>query len=128
MGKDKPDLIASHGQTISHISGTSTMQVGNPKYLHNAYNKPVIYNFRLKDIELGGKGAPLIPFLDWLLFNKYKQNILTLNLGGIANISYIPKSGNREHVIGFDTGPGMSLIDEYSKKHFNQIALSQHRR
>ena len=108
------DIIASHGQTISHKDGYSSIQIGEPKFMYREYNIPIIYNFRQADINAGGNGAPLMPFLDWLLFKDKKKNIITLNIGGIANISYINKIGNRDSVIGFDTGPGMALIDEVS--------------
>lgn len=106
------DYVASHGQTISHHDGVSSVQISDPKYLHQTFNVPVIYNFRQADIRLGGNGAPLMPFLDWLLFKNMDKDIITLNIGGISNISYVPKLNKRNDVIGFDTGPGMSLIDE----------------
>ncbi len=108
----KIDLIASHGQTIAHEDGVSTLQIGNPKYLNDTFNVPVISNFRQGDIREGGNGAPLMPFLDWLLFNENEQDTITLNLGGVANVTYIPKYALRSNIIGFDTGPGMALIDE----------------
>ena len=115
----KFSLIAMHGQTISHVNGIKTLQIGDPKYLFNYYKIPIIYDFRSKDIELGGNGAPLVPYLDWLLLRKTEIDTVTLNLGGIANLTYIPMNGNRLDVIGFDTGPGMSLIDEFVNKHWN---------
>ena len=80
--------------------------------MYKEYGVPVIYNFRQADIDVGGNGAPLMPFLDWLLFKGSRENTITLNLGGVANISFIPASGNRKDVMGFDTGPGMALMDE----------------
>ena len=115
------DLIASHGQTIIHESGIKTVQIGNPRYMHDFFKVPIIYNFRQKDIKYGGTGAPLVPFLDWLLFKKMNKNIITINIGGISNLTYVTKDGIRDNVIGFDTGPGMSLIDEYVKHTFNDI-------
>lgn len=109
----KFDAISIHGQTIHHRDKVKSIQVGNPCYLASFFKVPVIYNFRQKDIDLGGNGAPLMPFLDWLLLKKYDKNILTVNLGGISNISFIKKKSVKSDVIGFDTGPGMSLIDEY---------------
>ena len=108
----KVDIIASHGQTISHEDGILTRQIGNSKAMQPIFKVPVVYNVRQADINVGGNGAPLMPFLDWLLFKDSKQNIITLNLGGVANIAFIPSSGSREEVIGFDTGPGMALMDE----------------
>ena len=112
LSKYSFDAIAIHGQTVHHLDKKKSIQVGNPAYLASFFKVPVIHQFREKDVFYGGNGAPLMPFLDWLLFKGQKKNILTLNLGGIANISFIPKKSNRDDILGFDTGPGMSLIDE----------------
>ena len=112
------DLISTHGQTVDHNDGVSTLQIGAPKFLTETFQVPVVYNVRQADIEVGGNGAPLMPFLDWLLFNNGDSTTITLNLGGVANISFIPKSGKRNEVIGFDTGPGMALIDECCKMYY----------
>ena len=114
------DLIATHGQTIAHDDGVSTQQIGDVQYLKKIFQVPIISNFRQADIKAGGNGAPLMPFLDWLLFKEYDQNTITLNLGGVANITYIPKSGKRSEVLGFDTGPGMALIDESCQLFFEE--------
>jgi len=113
LGKRHIDLISLHGQTISHIDKIKSTQIGNPKYLFDFFNVPVCYDFRTLDIALGGTGAPLIPFLDWLMFKNSLSNVITLNIGGIANITYLPINCKRSDVIGFDTGPGMCLIDQY---------------
>ena len=110
------DAIAIHGQTIHHSDKIRSLQVGKPCYLASFFNVPIIYNFRQKDILLNGNGAPLMPFLDWLLFKDKEYSTMTVNLGGIANISFIPMQGVRGDVIGFDAGPGMALIDEYVLK------------
>ena len=112
LSKHQIDYIAIHGQTIHHQNKVRSIQVGCPSYLASFFKVPVIYNFREKDIHLKGTGAPLIPFLDWLFFKDKDLNTLTLNLGGIANVAFIPKQADRKDVIGFDTGPGMALIDE----------------
>jgi anhydro-N-acetylmuramic acid kinase len=113
------DYISLHGQTIHHIDKIKTIQAGDPSYMASFFKVPVIYNFRERDIDLGGNGAPLMPFLDWLIFKDSKKNILTLNLGGISNISFIPKNCNRNQVLGFDTGPGMCLIDQVVYKYWS---------
>ena len=113
------DYISIHGQTIYHKDKVESIQVGNPSYLANYFKVPVIYDFRQKDIKLSGNGAPLMPFLDWLVFKNEDLDILTLNLGGISNISVITRNSEKDKVIGFDTGPGMSLIDECSSKFWN---------
>ena len=119
IGKNIIELIAMHGQTISHINKVKTSQIGNPEYLFKHYKVPVIYDFRSQDIMLGGNGAPLVPYLDWLLSKKIDKSILTVNIGGIANVTYVPSNSKRDRVIGFDRGPGMCLIDQYVQKHWN---------
>lgn len=106
------DLISIHGQTIYHEERVKSIQIGSPASLNKQFKIPVIHNFRLKDIELNGTGAPLMPFLDWLLLKDSKKIDITLNIGGIANVTIVPKNGARDNIIGFDTGPGMALIDE----------------
>ena len=78
------DIIALHGQTISHIDRKSTKQIGDPKYLAEYFKVPIIYDFRSKDILLEGTGAPLMPFLDWLLYKN-------ININTFANINTVKK-------------------------------------
>ena len=116
----KIDIVSYHGHTAKHIEKIESIQLGSPKLLFEVFNVPIIYNFRQKDIILDGNGAPLMPFLDWLLFNGL--DVITLNLGGIANITSLKKNSSVSDVRGFDTGPGMSLINEavsyfYKKKY-----------
>ncbi len=106
------DVVGSHGQTIAHQDGISTLQIGAPKSLSDKIGAPVVYNFRQADINAGGNGAPLMPFLDWLQFRNSKFETITLNIGGIANLTHITPGTLRKEVSGFDTGPGMALIDE----------------
>ena len=117
--KYKIDAISMHGQTVKHIEKKQSIQSGNPKFLYQRFNVPIIYNFRHADIVEGGNGAPLMPFLDWLLFRNYSNDVVTLNIGGISNISFIKQKCDLNDVIGFDTGPGMSLIDEFTFLHWN---------
>tara|TARA_B110000438_G_scaffold147606_1_gene142170 strand:+ start:274 stop:1380 length:1107 start_codon:yes stop_codon:yes gene_type:complete len=112
------DLIGSHGQTIHHISGVSSLQIGNPEYLVKKINVPVVSDFRSADIVAGGTGAPLMPKIDEWLFRNDSSSIITLNIGGIANVTFLPSLAHEE-VVGFDTGPGMSLLDEAYLKKFN---------
>ena len=117
---DRYDLIACHGHTVKHIDKVISIQLISPEMLYNIYKTPIVYNFRESDISHGGNGAPLMPFLDYLLFASSKANIVTLNIGGISNVTYIPNSGNKSKIIGFDTGPGMSLIDKASEIFFGE--------
>jgi len=116
----KFDIIACHGHTVKHIDKILSIQLIDEKLLYHKFNTPIIYNFRSNDIKYGGGGAPLMPFLDWVLFPDSSKEILTLNIGGISNITYIPKGSNRQKVLGFDTGPGMSLVDKTTMKVFNE--------
>jgi len=116
----KIDLISSHGQTIAHEDKKYSIQIGNPKYLNDEFKVPIIYNFRSKDILCGGNGAPLVPFLDWILFKNSKQTTISLNIGGISNISIIQPQAELSEVLGYDTGPGMCLIDRYVKMYWDK--------
>ena len=115
----KINLISSHGQTLSHKDGEYSIQIGNPKFMSEYYKIPVIYDFRFNDIENHGSGAPLVPYLDWILFKNYNKNVISINIGGISNITYIPKKSVESMVVGFDMGPGMCLIDLYVRLNWN---------
>ena len=118
LKKNKIDLISNHGQTISHIDKKYSIQISGSSIITQKFKIPVISDFRQDDIINGGNGAPLMPLLDWYLFNK--SNVITINIGGISNISIIKKNKDRKNIIGFDTGPGMCLIDLYVKKYWNK--------
>ena len=115
--KFKIDLIGIHGQTIYHNGQESSIQIGEPLYISKLLKIPVIYNFRIKDIINKGQGAPLMPIVDGWIFKNAKENIITLNIGGISNISILNKNKN---ISGFDTGPGMSLSDLYCLRYLSQ--------
>ena len=106
------DAVAVHGQTIHHISGEATLQIGEPSFLAQDLGKPIISDFRARDISAGGTGAPLMPIVDSWLFRQEEETVLCLNLGGVANITALPARASGEDIIGFDTGPGMALLDE----------------
>ena len=114
------DLISSHGQTISHKDKKYSIQVGSPEIIYKKTNIPVVSDFREYDIRYGGNGAPLMPLLDWFLFKESNINIISINIGGISNLSLISKNMRRDNIIGFDMGPGMCLIDRYVKKQWNK--------
>lgn len=119
------DFIASHGQTIYHISKksmleSSTLQLGEPAVIAYETGVPVVSNFRAKDIAAGGEGAPLVPFFDFEMFRKYRKNMVLLNIGGIANATFISKTGCIDDVFAFDTGPGNMMINEMMQLLFNQ--------
>jgi len=115
------DLIGSHGQTIYHqpypedclgLGVNSTLQIGDPAVLAQLTGITAIGDFRVADMAVGGQGAPLVPYFDWLFFSRFKKDLLVLNIGGIANFTYIPADGGRTKIRAFDTGPGNMLIDQ----------------
>ncbi len=123
------DIIGSHGQTIQHLpqkaffgkySTTSTLQIGDPSVLAKLTGVVTVGNFRTADVALGGQGAPLVPYFDYLMFRSNSKNRLLLNLGGIANFTYLPANAQINEVIAFDVGPGNMLIDQAIRKFFNK--------
>ncbi len=119
------DFIAMHGQTIWHnpnqMDGfySSTLQVGEPSILAYHFHKKVISNFRVMDMAANGSGAPLIPFVDYMLYKDSHKKIALQNIGGIGNVCYINENASLSDVIAFDTGPGNMLIDGAMKKLYN---------
>lgn len=113
-------LIGSHGQTIFHQgkpvpyfghATASTLQIGEPSVIAARTGITTIGDFRPADMAQGGQGAPLVPYADYLLYRHEKLGRVSLNLGGIANITVIPAFARPEQVIAFDTGPANMLID-----------------
>jgi anhydro-N-acetylmuramic acid kinase len=105
------ELIGCHGQTIFHERG-NTLQIGDGSVLSERTGIPVVSDFRTRDIAAGGRGAPLVPFVDYLMYRDRKLGRVALNIGGIANITAIPPNGRSDQVIAFDTGPGNMVIDQ----------------
>lgn len=122
----KPDFIASHGQTIYHfpkdekldkVSLKSTLQIGESSVIARETGCLTISNFREADIATGGEGAPLVCFADEKWFKPLKKNVLVQNIGGISNVTVVSKDFP---TFGFDTGLGNIMIDYCMNKFFNQ--------
>jgi len=111
--------IGSHGQTIRHVPDTKfpfTLQIGDPNIIAAKTDITVVADFRRRDIALGGQAAPLAPAFHNYLFRDSSETVGVLNIGGIANLTVLPADPSQT-VIGFDTGPGNTLMDAWYQKH-----------
>ncbi len=123
------DLIGSHGQTIHHLphpqkkygkSVRSSLQIGDPSTIAKLTGIVTVGDFRTGDMALGGQGAPLVPYFDFIALRSKTQNRALLNIGGIANITLLPKNCAVEDILAFDTGPGNMIIDALAKKFYHK--------
>ena len=124
-------LIGSHGQTIYHqgaasqflgANTSSTLQIGEPSIIAELTGITTVADFRPADMAAGGQGAPLVPFVDYLLYRHLRVGRIALNIGGIANLSAIPAAAEPRDVFAFDTGPGNMIIDALAS-HFSRGRL-----
>ncbi len=125
----KLELVGCHGQTIYHQGErasflgrriSATWQTGEAAVLAARLGVPVVGDFRVADLAAGGKGAPLVPFLDYLLFRHARRGRIVQNLGGIGNLTAIPPHAAPAEVIAFDTGPGNMVIDQAMEQLFGR--------
>lgn len=114
------DLIGSHGQTIWHQPEICekdgypiryTVQIGEGAVIAGRTGIPTVSDFRVADMAMGGQGAPLVPFSEYLLYRREDETILLQNIGGIGNMTVMPAKAKPEEVYAFDTGPGNMIID-----------------
>jgi anhydro-N-acetylmuramic acid kinase len=121
------DLIASHGQTIYHAPkllhgqqkfGNATLQLGDGDHIAHATGVVTLSDFRQKHIAGGGEGAPLAAYGDFLIFSKRDEDRIMLNIGGIANFTYLPGNLNADEVFCTDVGPGNTMMDALIQQNF----------
>src|SRR5947207_8648902 len=127
--KNKLELIGCHGQTIYHQGDPAlylgkkiscTWQTGEGAVVAARLKTPVVSDFRPADVAAGGKGAPLVPFLDYVLYRDLRVGRIALNIGGIANLTAIPAAAAPSEVLAFDTGPGNMVMDALAQQLFAQ--------
>lgn len=120
IDRQEIQFIGSHGQTIQHLPhagdlagypGRGTLQIGEPAVIAHKTGILTVADFRAADIAAGGQGAPLVPYFDFTFFKHETESRILLNIGGIANFTYLPNSAKIQDVIAFDCGPGNMLID-----------------
>ena len=129
LSMEEIDLIGSHGQTVQHlperaerfgVETGATLQIGDPSVIAQRTGVVTVGDFRTADVARGGQGAPLVPFVDFLLFRHPEHARALLNLGGIANITVLPADPKPGDVLAFDTGPANMLIDAVARAELEQ--------
>jgi anhydro-N-acetylmuramic acid kinase len=128
------DLIASHGQTIFHAPssfhrlegfGNATLQIGDGDHLAVKTGIITVSDFRQRQTAAGGEGAPLAAYGDYLLFGKHTSDTVLLNIGGIANLTYIPANKGFESVVCSDIGPGNTLLNSWVAENFEEMSFDK---
>ena len=115
------DLVGSHGQTLYHVPAAEsyigrpvrgTLQLGEASVISEGLGCPVVSDFRVRDLAAGGQGAPLVPYTEYLLYRRESETVGLQNIGGIGNITVLPRGGRMEDTLAFDTGPGNMVMDQ----------------
>lgn len=128
------DLIASHGQTIYHAPKwrhgqagfpSGTLQIGDGDHIAVTTGITTCSDFRQKHLAAGGEGAPLVVYGDYFLFASSEENRILLNLGGIANITFLPAAAQPAQVMGTDVGPGNTIMDAFVQRHYNDLSFDK---
>lgn len=123
---EKIEVIGSHGQTICHLGRSATLQIGEPSVIAERTGVTTVADFRPRDVAAGGFGAPLAPYCHYVLFRDRHQTRAIHNLGGISNLTFIPKNADPEDVIGFDTGPANMVVDGLIQQAFGGKMMHDH--
>ena len=127
---DQVDFIASHGQTIFHAPKSlhkltdypnGTLQIGDGDHIAVKTGIITLSDFRQKHLATGGEGAPLAVYGDYLIFSEKDEDRVMLNIGGIANFTYLPGNLNASEIFSTDVGPGNTLMDQFMQQHYNQF-------
>ena len=112
VAPERVRAVASHGQTVAHHPELgATLQIGDPSRIAERTGCTVVADFRSRDVAAGGEGAPLAAFFHWAAFASADENRLALNLGGIANVTWLPGEGGPDAVVAFDVGPANAILD-----------------
>ena len=131
---DEVDLVASHGQTVMHAPKilhnqekfpNATLQIGDGDHIAVKTGIITLSDFRQKHLAAGGEGAPLAVYGDYFIFGKKGENRIMLNMGGIANFTYLPATMNPEEVFVTDTGTGNTLLDAFTRQYFPEKAYDK---
>ena len=121
IAPEQVDLVGSHGQTVFHIPQETeylgetiraTLQVGEGSVIAEKLGCAVVSDFRVRDMAAGGQGAPLVPYAEYLLYRRERESVGLQNIGGIGNITVLPRGCLLEDVFAFDTGPGNMVMDQ----------------
>lgn len=118
-------FVASHGQTVWHEPGRATLQLGDAAVIAERLGVRVVSDFRSRDVAAGGQGAPLVPVADVMLFGHPERGRLLLNLGGMANVTWVPRRGAIAGAVAFDTGPGVAVLDAVVRRLDPEAAYDQ---
>ena len=134
INNESVDIVASHGQTVFHTPRilhqlekfpNATLQIGDGDHIAQTTGIITISDFRQKHVAAGGEGAPLAVYGDYFIFSKKGENRIMLNMGGVANFTYLPGSLDADEVFVTDTGTGNTLLDAFVRKFYPELAFDK---
>lgn len=127
ISSEELGFVASHGQTIYHLPRPektnlrpSTLQIGESAIISEIAKTSVVSDFRYRDMAVGGQGAPIVPYSEYILYRSTESTRILQNIGGIGNATVIPRNGQLDQLTAFDTGPGNMIIDELCRRFYGQ--------